>query len=252
MGSLPTGGTFEPRKSSMLRKTVVYWSTDLRINAFIEAQLILLTFATGIQDAISYPDFRCFASNQTGNTVVLAVALAGHIHDLFDPANVGTSLTTFLAGAIVTGHLGTAVGKRNRFWQFGVNAVQVCMVFGAAWIQYVHGDQERGNWARAALALIALSSGSQVAAARAMSIPEIPTAMATAAWVDLLIDDGILMRRNRSRDRRVLFLAALIAGSFAGAFMRAQLGSPLALVVSAIGKALVPIAILFTGGEVRS
>lgn len=33
----------------------------------------MLSFATGIQDAIAYPDFSCFASNQTGNTIILAI-----------------------------------------------------------------------------------------------------------------------------------------------------------------------------------
>jgi DNA-binding IclR family transcriptional regulator len=75
-----------------------------------------------------------------------------------------------------------------------------------------------------------------------MQIPEITTAMATAAWVDLVIDPKLLAVTNAPRNRRALFLVALIAGSFAGAFMRSRIGSPLALVVSGIGKALVATA----------
>ena len=225
-------------------KIVQYWTEDLRVDASVEAQLLLLTFATGIQDSIAYPDFRCFASNQTGNTVVLAVALAGGVSDLFDPANVGVSLAMFLAGAILTGHLGIAVGRRRRAWQFGVNLAQTLMMIGAAWIQFVHGAVDGRAWASAALALIAFASGSQVAAARAMKIPEITTAMATAAWVDLVIDEGLLVWKNRPRNRRVLFLGALVAGSFVGAFARTDIGSPLALVISAIVKMLVVAAIL--------
>lgn len=215
----------------------------------MEAQLLPLTFAIGIQDAISYPDFRCFASNQTGNTVVLAVALAGQVGELFDPANTGVSLAAFLAGAMSTGHLGNFVGKRRRAWQVAIAVAQTFMVAGSAWIQYVHGADQTGAWARSALALLAFASGSQVAAARAMKIPEITTAMATAAWVDLLIDEGLFARQNRSRNRRALFLATLVAGSFAGAYTRKAIGSPNAIMISAAVKMVVVVAMLISPGE---
>jgi uncharacterized membrane protein YoaK (UPF0700 family) len=55
----------------------IYLAATLRANLFIELQLLLLTFIIGVQDAIAIPDFKCFASNQTGNTVILAVGAAG-------------------------------------------------------------------------------------------------------------------------------------------------------------------------------
>jgi uncharacterized membrane protein YoaK (UPF0700 family) len=226
-----------------------YWLDNLRVNAFVEAQLLLLTFAIGIQDAISYPDFRCFASNQTGNTVVLAVALAGQAGTLFDAANTGVSLGSFLAGAIFTGRLGNFVGKRRRAWQVAIALAQTFMVAGSARIQYVHGTRQSGAWARAALALLAFASGSQVAAARAFKIPGITTAMATAAWVDLLIDEDLFARRNRPRNRRALFLATLVAGSFAGAYARKAIGSPNAIMVSAAVKVVVVVAMLISPAE---
>jgi uncharacterized membrane protein YoaK (UPF0700 family) len=226
-----------------------YWLDNLRVNTFVEVQLLLLTFAIGIQDAISYPDFRCFASNQTGNTVVLAVALAGQAGTLFDAANTGVSLGSFLAGAMFTGHLGNFVGKRRRAWQVAIALAQTFMVGGSAWIQYVHGTRQSGAWARAALALLALASGSQVAAARAFKIPEITTAMATAAWVDLLIDEDLFARRNRPRNRRALFLATLVAGSFAGAYARKAIGSPDAIMISAAVKVVVVVAMLISPEE---
>jgi uncharacterized membrane protein YoaK (UPF0700 family) len=226
-----------------------YWLDDLRVNTFVEAQLLLLTFAIGIQDAISYPDFRCFVSNQTGNTVVLAVALAGQAGTLFDAANTGVSLGSFLAGAMFTGHLGNFVGKRRRAWQVAIALAQTFMVAGSAWIQYVHGTRQSEAWARAALALLAFASGSQVAAARAFKFPEITTAMATAAWVDLLIDEDLFARRNRPRNRRALFLATLVAGSFAGAYARKAIGSPDAIMTSAAVVVVVVVAMLISPEE---
>ncbi|KAK3677334.1 hypothetical protein LTR78_002872 [Recurvomyces mirabilis] len=232
-------------RSGRLLTVQRYWASPIRADSLIEAQLLILTFATGIQDSISYPDFRCFASNQTGNTVVLAVALAGGVGELFDPANVGASLGAFLLGALATGHLGLVFGRRRRVWQFTVGLAQTMMVLGAAWIQFGHGANESGVWPRAALALIATASGSQVAAARAFQIPEITTAMATAAWVDFIIDENLLLWRNRSRNRRALFLFVLVAGSFAGAYARAGIGSPKAIIISGVLKGLATLLILF-------
>lgn len=216
-----------------------YISEPIRADLWTELQLLILTFSTGIQDAVSFPDFLCFASNQTGNTVVLAVGLTGYRGDFVNLANVGVSLSLFLAGAILTGQIGNHIGSRRRWWQCVSNLLQTTMTLGAAWLQFSRGTQQSGPWALAVIALLAFSSGAQVAAARAFKMPEISTAMATAAWVDLLIDPGLLVLKNRPRDRRAFFLVALALGSLAGAFMRARIGSPLALVVSAVGKAVV-------------
>ncbi|CAO3674320.1 unnamed protein product [Umbelopsis ramanniana] len=212
--------------------------------------MLLATFCTGLQDAITYPDFRCFASNQTGNTVVLAVGIvnydyyASKMNSLFHIPNIAMSLGMFLAGAIITGQMGNYIGGRRRGWQFVTNLAQTVMVFGAAGIHFAHDVEQTGKWALAIVALLAFSSGAQVAAARAFRVPEITTAMATAAWVDLVIDPKLLGTNNHSRDRRALFLASLIAGSFAGAFLYSKIGSPCALVVSASGKTLVTAMML--------
>ena len=66
----------------------------------MECEPILLTFGIGIQIAISFSDFRCFTSNQTGNSVVLAVGLSAFDAGLFNTENVGIGLRIFLAMAL--------------------------------------------------------------------------------------------------------------------------------------------------------
>jgi uncharacterized membrane protein YoaK (UPF0700 family) len=247
--NVDSGNTFQqirPHLNTLWHYSLFHLSAD----SLVEFQLLLATFCTGLQDAISYPDFRCFASNQTGNTVVLAVGIANYnyyaakANSLFHLPNIAMSLSMFLAGATITGQMGNYVGGRRRGWQFITNLAQTAMVFGAAGIQYSHDVEETGQWALAIVALLAFSSGAQVAAARAFRVQEITTAMATAAWVDLVIDPKLLKMKNQSRDRRAFFLAALIAGGFAGAFMYSRIGSPCALVVSAAGKTLVTTMML--------
>lgn len=67
----------------------------------IEIELLVLSFSTGIQDATSFPDYCCFASNQTGNTVFLAVAAAGLEGGSFNTQNIGVSLGVFLASCFI-------------------------------------------------------------------------------------------------------------------------------------------------------
>ena len=63
------------------------------------------------------------------------------------------------------------------------------MVFAASALQYRYSIVNDGHGvALSIIALLALSSGGQVAMARALQMTEITTAMATAAYVDLFID----------------------------------------------------------------
>ncbi|KAL4725850.1 hypothetical protein ACLX1H_006524 [Fusarium chlamydosporum] len=165
-----------------------YLSASLNVDFLLEVQLLLLTFSTGIQDAVSYPDFKCFASNQTGNSVVLAVGLAGHDNSAFNMSNVALSLGMFLAGTILTGQLANFVGPRGRMWLITSHLVQTLLTFLAAIIHPKYSPSGNSPSSLGSLALLAFASGAQVASMRPFRIQEITTAMATAAWVDLLID----------------------------------------------------------------
>ncbi|KAH7006420.1 DUF1275 domain protein [Fusarium venenatum] len=225
-----------------------YLSASLKVDFLLEVQLLLLTFSTGIQDAVSYPDFKCFASNQTGNSVVLAVGLAGHDDSVFNLSNVGLSLGMFLAGAIMTGQLANFAGPRGRMWLIVSHFLQTLLTFVAAIIHPKYSQSGNSPSSMGSLSLLAFASGAQVASMRPFRIQEITTAMATAAWVDLVIDPSLLKIRNRSRDRRVGFLISLVLGSFAGAFMRTGVGSSNALYVAGAGKTLVML-LLFLNRE---
>ncbi|KAJ2992493.1 hypothetical protein NUW58_g2151 [Xylaria curta] len=111
---------------------------DVRPSGFVELELVLLTFFTGIQDAISFPDYHCFASNQTGNTVFLFVALVLPYldGDQFYVPNIGAALGFFLFGGWVTGQISHIVGPRMRLWLVTCNFIQSALVFGAAGLQF--------------------------------------------------------------------------------------------------------------------
>ncbi|KAK4239710.1 hypothetical protein C8A03DRAFT_32232 [Achaetomium macrosporum] len=255
---------------SALSKTWRHLNENVRSSVLAELQLLILTFCIGVQGkyppglalspyAVSFPDFHCFASNQTGNTVflVLAIVLPEANGDMFVTANIGVALGFFLASAWLTGQLGHIIGARRRLWLIFCNFVQTCLVFAAAGLQYVYrsssgqlaldGAQTPSTlWA---IGLLATAAGSQVVQSRSLRMTEISTAMATAAWVDLMIDPDLFALSNRPRNRRVGFLISLVLGTLAGAFIFRRVGSPAALMVSGAGKLLVTVMYLFIGAD---
>ncbi|KAJ5965595.1 hypothetical protein N7481_012309 [Penicillium waksmanii] len=218
---------------------------DIAEDILLESELLLLSFATGIQDAAAWPDYMCFASNQTGNTLFLAIGVAGLAHDAFSFANIGVSLSLFIAGGFIMGQLGNYFGVRRRLWLLISNFIQTALVFCALMIQYAWPIQRDGPAALAVIACLAFSSGAQVAMARSLKITEITTAMATAAFIDVVIDPSLTKIKNRLRNRRVMFLVMLTLGCFVGAFAQREVSSSFPIMLCAIAKAMVNVAFLF-------
>lgn len=229
-----------------------YLNEDIRTDVLLETQLLTLSFAIGMQDAAIWPEYTCFASNQTGNTLFLAIGVAGIAHDTYSFANMGMSLGMFVAGGLVMGQLGNLMGVRRRLWLLLTSLVQTALVFAALTIQYTLPLQRDGPAALGAIACLAFSSGGQVAMSRSLKITEITTAMATAAYIDVVVDPSLLALRNRFRNRRVLFLVMLTTGCFAGAFAERAVNSSFALLWSGIAKAIVTVSLLWNSRIVKS
>ncbi|KAJ5358033.1 DUF1275 domain protein [Penicillium brevicompactum] len=222
-----------------------FLTEEIREDLLLECELLLLSFATGIQDAAAWPDYSCFASNQTGNTLFLAIGVAGLTNNAYSFPNIGVSLSLFVAGGFTMGQLGNYVGVRRRIWLLISNLVQTSLVFAAVAIQYSFPIQRDGPAAMAVIALLAFSSGGQVAMSRSLKITEITTAMATAAFVDVVVDPNLGRLKNRLRNRRVMFLVMLTAGCFAGAFAQREVSSTFPILLCAIGKSIVAMGFLF-------
>ncbi|KAL1626430.1 hypothetical protein SLS56_006834 [Neofusicoccum ribis] len=225
----------------------------------LELNLLLLALAIGIQDAVSYPDFQCFASNQTGkaklygpsgvdqkwqrgnsligNTVMLAVGLLDDRAKtlMLSVPTILLSLGLFLAGVLVSGQFANAIKA-------------TCMIAAAAILQYRFPEASTNKHAlgKTALGLLAFSAGVQVAMVRALKVTDMTTAMATAAWVDIFIDPCLLAgpTKNRSRNRRAGFLLALVTGSFIGSAAYKGGGSGFALVISCVIKTVAALLFL--------
>jgi uncharacterized membrane protein YoaK (UPF0700 family) len=234
--------------SSSFKSTLKVWAyltDDIREDLLLESELVLLSFATGIQDAASWSDYGCFASNQTGNGLFLAIGAAKLEGSAYSLSHVGmSSLGAFLAGGWAVGQIGNLVGVRKRLWLVASSAFQTALVYAAAAIQYNLPIPQGSPAALAGIFLLAFSSGAQVALGRSLKITDITTAMATAAFIDVVADPDVLKIQNRQRNRRVIFLLMLVAGCFVGAFAQAAVNSTFIIILCAVCKTIVTFAFL--------
>jgi uncharacterized membrane protein YoaK (UPF0700 family) len=258
-----------PRKVSLSRRIYRFFNASVREEILLEFELLMLAFATGLNDASTYSEYRVFTANHTGNTILLAVGITEASADNVPSAYpvhltlVALSLSMFLIGAMIQGQLGNFIGCRKRWWLITNNVIQTFLVLTASLIQARNGGWGSGpirsdstalmlaNSAALGpyvVALLALSAGGQVGMARSLQMTEISTANATSTYVDILIDSDLFRLQNRKRNRRVLFLASLTAGSFAGGAAYQTIGSGRTLFCSAIGKVVVTILLLLNPG----
>jgi uncharacterized membrane protein YoaK (UPF0700 family) len=232
----------------MSLKVKSYLTREVCTTPSLVALILLLAFAIGIQDATTWPSFHVFASNQTGNTVLLAVtAFSLTPSDILPAAMLGLSLGMFVAGAMLQGQAANIMGcARKRWWLLVSNALQTALVFAAVALQMCFPAPTPTPAAMGIVALLAFSSGAQVGMVRGLGITEITTAMATAAYVDVVVDKNMLGRftGNVARNRRVGFLIALVLGSFVGAAVEKWAFNGIALVVSGGVKAIVTVLIV--------
>ena len=206
---------------------------------------MLLALAAGINDATTFPDYRVFASNQTGNTALLAIGVFGLATDTVDLRNISFSLGFFILGGISLGQLGHRIGRTKRSWLLCTNMLQTLFVLAAAairyWIPTTINDPQR----YAVICLLAFASGGQVAMARTVDVPEVTTAMVTSAYIDFVTDPLLLARHNRPRNRRGVFVMVLLLGSFIGAAAYREVSPAFALLLAGLVKLAVCVSLLF-------
>ncbi len=203
------------------------------------APMLALTFTTGIVDAVGYLGLdRVFTGNMTGNVVILGMALAGA--DSLPIVGPALALGAFLVGAIVSGRVLRTAGTgwtRRTTTMFAVVAV---VVAGTGALAAVAGRPAEP----VALTItggIAFAMGLQAAAARHLSVADVTTVVVTSTITGLAADSWLGLRTGQRWPRRVLAIALIAAGAFAGAvLLRVHLAAGLF-----VAAALIAAAVLF-------
>ncbi|KAF2136092.1 uncharacterized protein K452DRAFT_303028 [Aplosporella prunicola CBS 121167] len=243
----------ELRNLPFAQRWAGYLKQEIAIDSLLEMELYILTFATGIQDAMTFAFFGVFCSKQTGNLVNFALSALESHAVLQTEANIAVSFCCFILGAAIFGHFNNFVGKKRRGWLMFVNAWQTALILSATGVRYWslnHGIQDSGAdpSALACIALLALASGGQISLALSVGMPEVNTTMVTGAIVMLAHDKKLITVRNPGRNRKVFFILSLLAGSFMGAICNRFSSSVVSLLLVGIVKFTVTFLFLANKG----
>lgn len=236
-----------PRRSEGV---LAFLGQNVKCNDYlIEFELMLLAVAAGINDGATFADYHIFTSNQTGNTVLLAVGALGLGGGIIDIRSVAFSLALFVSGGCIFGQIGNVIGPRRRAWLLTTNIIQTALAFAATAMRKWVALNDRIPQAWSVITLLAFASGAQVAAARTVNVPEITTAMVTSAYIDFVVDPKMLQLQNRSRNRRLLFVLCLLVGSFIGSIAYKFVDPVLSFFLAALAKAVVCLLLLLNQPE---
>ena len=207
--------------------------------------LLVLTFSTGLIDAVSYLGLgRVFTANMTGNIVLLGFGIAGSAGlPVLAPL---VSLAAFLAGSAVGGALASTPADRHAQHVARALAIEIGLVLAAA-ITAAATDVRPSTLAGdAVIALLAVAMGVRNATVRRLSVPDLTTTVLTMTLTGLAADSRIAGGSGQGSVRRITAVLAMLSGAVAGALLlKISLAAPLlaaATLALLVALPYVPIA----------
>src|SRR4051812_37367024 len=120
--------------------------------------LLVLTFSTGLVDAVSYLGLgRVFTANMTGNIVLLGFGIAGSAGlPVVAPL---VSLAAFLVGSAIGGALASTTAERHALHVARALAIEIGLVLAAAIVAAATDVRPSTLAGDAVIALLALAMG---------------------------------------------------------------------------------------------
>ncbi|WP_235735279.1 YoaK family protein [Nocardioides alcanivorans] len=191
--------------------------------------MLVLTFTTGINDAVGYLGLdKVFTGNMTGNVVILGMALVGDTGlPVLGPA---LALLGFMVGAAIAGRAQrTAMTGWSRVTAVLLGLVALVM-FGLGAVLLVAGNHPEQPVMVTTTTLAAAAMGMQAAVARHIAVKDVTTVVVTSTITGLAADSRVGAHRPGGTARRVLAIALILLGAAAGALaLQAHLGLGLLL-----------------------
>ena len=181
--------------------------------------LLVLTFVTGLVDAVSFLTLgHVFVANMTGNVVFLGFALAGA--GGLSLVSSLVALASFLLGAVIGGRLANQFGGHRGRLLTVAAVVEAALVAGAT-VVAAFGGSTAGFPARYVLiTLLAIAMGVQNAAlARRLGVPDMTTSVLTLTLTGLAADSRLAGGEGPRPGRRLLAVGAMFAGALLGGLL---------------------------------
>jgi uncharacterized membrane protein YoaK (UPF0700 family) len=202
--------------------------------------LVALTVVTGLVDSFSYLVLgHVFVANMTGNVVFLAFALAG-VAGFSAPASVA-AIGCFALGALVTGRLGRSLAARRELL-LGITAgIQAVIVAEAVTMAALTATPIPAGLRYALIVVLSLAMGVQNATARKLAVPDLTTTVLTLTITGIAADSPIAGATGSRAARRLISIAAMLAGALAGALLVLHVQFVYPLVIALVILAVVAL-----------
>jgi uncharacterized membrane protein YoaK (UPF0700 family) len=192
--------------------------------------LMLLTFVTGVVDAVSYLKLdHVFVANMTGNVVFLGFAIADA--QRFSIGGSLTAIVAFMVGALIGGRVVTHFGDHRGRLLATALYIEIALAAVALAIVALLWNGETGVFSYALILVLAAAMGLQNASARGVGVPDLSTTVLTSLLSSLVADSTLAGRGHPHSGRRVLAVVAMFAGAAVGALLSLHVGVAAALVL---------------------
>jgi len=186
--------------------------------------MLVLTFSTGIIDAVGYLGLdRVFTGNMTGNVVILGMALMGA--DGLPVLGPSVALVGFVLGAAIAGRV---LKKEDAGWSQRTTvliAVVGLFLVLTALALFADLHQVSAGAALSVTGFIAGAMGLQAATARHLAVKDVTTVVVTSTLTGLAADSPLGGGNGKYWERRLLAVALILLGAAAGAaFLQVHIG----------------------------
>jgi uncharacterized membrane protein YoaK (UPF0700 family) len=200
--------------------------------------LLLLTFATGLVDAIGVLILgHIFVANMTGNIIFLGF--------WFVPGT-GIDLTAaivafvgFLTGTVIGGRLARHLGADSRRWLTTSLTIEIVVLIALSIVAGTGVVSYHTNTKLFLIAGLAITFGVQNATARQFGVQELSTTVLTSTVVGIGVDSRLAGGTGEREKLRFSVIFALCSGAIVGATMSRYTVAPvIALAAAVVGVSL--------------
>jgi uncharacterized membrane protein YoaK (UPF0700 family) len=209
--------------------------------------LLLLTFSTGIVDAISVLVLgHVFVANMTGNIIFLGFWFAPHT--VVDMTAAVVAFVSFVTGAILGGRLARHLDSDVRRWLTVALGIEVAMLVTLSILSGTGVLDYHDNTKLILIAGLAVTFGIQAATARQFGIQELSTTVLTTTIVGIGFDSRLAGGTGHRERLRYSVVLTMCAGALVGATLTRWFVAPV-IAISAVVVAVA--AAIFRFGSSR-
>ena len=178
--------------------------------------LLLLTFATGLVDAVSVLILgHVFVANMTGNVIFLGFWLVPHSG--VDMLAAVVAIISFVAGAVIGGRLARHLDAKVRRWLVVALGLEVVVLVSLSVLAGTGVLQYTGGGRLILISGLAVVFGTQNATARQFGVQELSTTVLTQTVVGIGFDSRLAGGKGEREKLRYGVILVMCSGAVLGA-----------------------------------